>query len=101
MHYTPEHRLVNGGFLYFGGKSHVSNGQMYLLRSPAECGVDQKSVGRQTGQSSLLEARRLKQTFERPGRAVQKWLWLRKPVPKWVALVSGNMDQDLRFAPPV
>ena len=26
------------------------------------------------------------------------WLWLKKPVPKWVALVSG---QNLRFAPPV
>ena len=24
-----------------------------------------------------------------------------KPVPKWVALVSGNMDQHLRFAPTV
>ena len=23
------------------------------------------------------------------------WLWLKKPVPKWVALVSGNMDQNL------
>ena len=22
-------------------------------------------------------------------------------IPKWVALVSGNMDQNLRFAPPV
>ena len=24
------------------------------------------------------------------------WLWLKNPVPKWVALVSGNMDQNLR-----
>ena len=24
------------------------------------------------------------------------WLWLKKPAPKWVALVSGNMDQNLR-----
>ena len=24
-----------------------------------------------------------------------------KPVPKWLALVSGNMNQNLRFAPPV
>ena len=29
------------------------------------------------------------------------WLWLKKPVPTWVALVSGNMDQNMRFAPPV
>ena len=26
-------------FLYFGGKSHVSNGQMYLLRSPVQLGT--------------------------------------------------------------
>ena len=25
----------------------------------------------------------------------------RKPVPKWLALVSGNVDQNLRFAPSV
>ena len=30
-----------------------------------------------------------------------KWQWLKKPVPKWVALVSGHMDQNLRFAPPL
>ena len=27
----------------------------------------------------------------------QKWVWLKKPVPKWVALASGNMVQDLRI----
>ena len=30
-----------------------------------------------------------------------KWLWLQKTgIPKWVALVSGNMGQNLRSAPP-
>ena len=24
------------------------------------------------------------------------WLWVKKPVPKWLALASGNMDQNLR-----
>ena len=28
------------------------------------------------------------------------WLWLKRPVPKWVALRSGNMDQN-RATPPV
>ena len=29
---------------------------------------------------------------------VAKWLWLHKTgIPKWLALVSGNMDQDLRI----
>ena len=32
--YTPEHCLVNGGFLYFGGKSHVSNGQNVSFKEP-------------------------------------------------------------------
>ena len=28
---------------------------------------------------------------------VDMWLWLKKPgIPKWVALVSGNMDQHMR-----
>ena len=35
LHYTPEHCLVNGGFL-FGAKSHVSNGQNLSLRSPVQ-----------------------------------------------------------------
>ena len=26
----------------------------------------------------------------------ETWLRLKKPVPKWLALVSGNMDQNLR-----
>ena len=34
LHYTPEHCLVNGGFLYFGGKSHVSNGQNVSFKKP-------------------------------------------------------------------
>ena len=35
LHYTPEHCLVNGGFnLYFGGKSHVSNGQNVSFKEP-------------------------------------------------------------------
>ena len=35
MHYTPEHCLVNGGVqLYFGGKSHVSNGQSVSFKEP-------------------------------------------------------------------
>ena len=25
----------------------------------------------------------------------------RTPIPKWLALASGNMNQNLRFAPPV
>ena len=30
-----------------------------------------------------------------------RWLWLKRPVPKWLALVSGNMGtKTLRFAPP-
>ena len=29
------------------------------------------------------------------------WLWLKKPVPKWLAVVSGNMDQHLRSQPPL
>ena len=31
------------------------------------------------------------------------WLWLKKKhgIPKWLALVSGHMAQNLRFAPPV
>ena len=24
------------------------------------------------------------------------WVWVKKPVPKWVARVSGNMDQNPR-----
>ena len=33
---------------------------------------------------------------------VPMWLWLKKTgMPTWVAPVSGNMDQDVRFAPPV
>ena len=37
LHYTPEHCLVNGGFLYFGvEKAVVQLGQMYLLRSPVQ-----------------------------------------------------------------
>ena len=27
------------------------------------------------------------------------WQWLEKAIPKWVALASGNMDQNLRFCP--
>ena len=34
LHYTPEHCLLNGGFLYFGGKSHVSNGQNVSFKKP-------------------------------------------------------------------
>ena len=33
--------------------------------------------------------------------APKKWVLLKKPVPKWVALASGNVDQNLPFAPPV
>ena len=29
------------------------------------------------------------------------WLWLKNWYPKLLALVSGNMDQNLRFAPAV
>ena len=35
------------------------------------------------------------------GASVQSHLAVaQNPVPKWLALVSGNMDQNLRFAPP-
>ena len=34
VYYTPEHCLVNGGFLFFGGKSHVSNGQHVSFKEP-------------------------------------------------------------------
>ena len=33
-HYAPEHCLVNGGFPYFGGKSHVLNGQNVSFKEP-------------------------------------------------------------------
>ena len=37
----------------------------------------------------------------RPDEASGKWLWLKKEkVPNWVALVSGNMDQDSCGLPP-
>ena len=31
----------------------------------------------------------------------KKWLWLKKPEFQNGTLVSGNMDQNLRFAPPI
>ena len=34
LHYTPEHCLVNGGVLCFGGKKHVSNGQIVSFKEP-------------------------------------------------------------------
>ena len=58
----------------------------------------------------LLHRRSLRGSWRRAQRLAEKsighfdldmWLWLKKPLPKWVALVSGNMDQNLRFAPPV
>ena len=38
---------------------------------------------------------------ETPLIAVPIWLWLKNPVSQNGTPVSGNMDQNLRFAPPV
>ena len=38
LHCTPEHCLVNGGVsLYFGGKSHIANGQDVSFKEPCRC----------------------------------------------------------------
>ena len=53
LDYTPEHCLVNGGSLYFGGESHVSNGQDVSFKEP--CGILLRSclTGKHPGQHFL------------------------------------------------
>ena len=76
LHHTPEHCLVNGGFLLFWWKKHVSNGcKMYLLRSPETYGHFLSGVWL-TNMAHTYGTRKKTGTI-----GSQIWLWLKKTEP--------------------